>query len=90
MRQYIFEKHYPSLSYIANNWPRSKHLLKKFVLSNQKKPDFYEICTKCLNDLNIFKIRDYSSILKKNFQNYVHTILLIIPIMTSIISSQLF
>ena len=65
MRQYIFEKHYPSLSYIANNWPRSKHLLKKFVLSNQKKPDFYEICTKCLNDLNIFKIRDYSSILKK-------------------------
>ena len=61
MRQYIFEKHYPSLSYIANNWPRSKHLLKKFVLSNQKKPDFYEICTKCLNDLNIFKIRDYRS-----------------------------
>ena len=65
MRQYIFEKHYPSLSYIANNWPRTKHLLKKFVLSNQKKPDFYEICTKCLNDLNIFKIRDYRSILKK-------------------------
>ena len=37
MRQYIFEKHYPSLSYIANNWPRTKHLLKKFVLSNPNK-----------------------------------------------------
>ena len=40
MRQYIFEKGYPSLSYIAKNWPRTKYLLKKFVLSNQKKTRF--------------------------------------------------
>ena len=68
MRQYIFEKHYPSLSYIANNWPRSKYLLKKFVLSNQKKPDFYQICTNCLNDLKCFKIRDYKFNFKKTFK----------------------
>ena len=66
MRQFIFEKHFPSLSYIANRWPRSKHiLLKKYVLSNQKKPDFFNICNKCLKDLNVFKIRDYNLILKK-------------------------
>ena len=65
MRQFIFEKHFPSLSYIANRWPRSKHILKKYVLSNQKKPDFFNICNKCLKDLNVFKIRDYNLILKK-------------------------
>ena len=65
MRQYIFEKHYPSLSYIAKNWPRSKYLLKKFVLSNQKKPNFFNICTNCLKDLNVFKLGSYNLILKK-------------------------
>ena len=65
MRQYIFEKRYPSLSYIAKNWPRTKNLLKKFVLSNQKKPDFYKICINCLKDLNVFKLKDYNLILKK-------------------------
>ena len=65
MRQFIFEKYFPSLSYIANRWPRSKHILKKYVLSNQKKPDFFNICNKCLKDLNVFKIRDYNLILKK-------------------------
>ena len=65
MRHFPFEKNYPSLSYIVNNWPRTKPILKKYILSKQKKPNFYEICTKCLNDLNIFKIRDYRSILKK-------------------------
>ena len=56
MKNFIFEKNYPSLSYIVNNWPNSKHILKKFVLSNQKKPDFYKLCTICLNDLNVHKI----------------------------------
>ena len=65
MRQFIFEKYFPSLSYIANRWPRSKHILKKYVLSNQKKPDLFNICNKCLKDLNVFKIRDYNLILKK-------------------------
>ena len=65
MRQYIFEKGNPSLSYIAKNWPRSKYLLKKFVLSNHKKPDFYKICTNCLKDLNVLKLSGYAPILKK-------------------------
>ena len=65
MRQFIFEKYFPSLSYIANRWPRSKHILKKYVLSNQKKPDFFNIFNKFLKDLNVFKIRDYNLILKK-------------------------
>ena len=65
MRQYIFEKRYPSLSYIAKNWPRTKHSLKKFVLSNQKKPDFYKICINCLKDLKVLKLGGYAPILKK-------------------------
>ena len=65
MRQYIFEKGYPSLSYIAKNWPRTKYLLKKFVLSNQKKPDFYILCINCLKDLNVLKISKYKKIFKK-------------------------
>ena len=68
MRQYIFEKHYPSLSYIAKNWPRSKYLLKKFVLSNQKKPNFFNICTNCLKDLNgMFAFCFYDLLKRKVF-----------------------
>ncbi len=65
MKNFIFEKNYPSLSYIVNNWPNSKHILKKFVLSNQKKPDFYKLSIACLNDLNVHKTRKIEPILKK-------------------------
>ena len=65
MRQYIFEKNNPSLSYIARNWPNTKHLLKKFVLSNYKKPNFYKICMSCLFDMNVHKIGNFRNILKK-------------------------
>ena len=59
MRNFPFEKNFPSISYIANNWPRSKTVLKKFILSNQKKPNLYNICINCLNDLNVQKLKEF-------------------------------
>ena len=56
MRNYPFEKNFPSISYIANNWPRTKNVLKKFILSTHKLPDLYNLCLNCLNDLNVHKI----------------------------------
>ena len=65
MRNYPFEKKFPSISYIANNWPRSKYILKKFILSKHKLPDLYNLCLNCLNDLNVHKIERMKPILKK-------------------------
>ena len=65
MRNYPFEKNFPSISYIANNWPRSKDVLKKFILSNHKLPDLYNLCLNCLNDLNVHKIERMKPVLKK-------------------------
>ena len=65
MRNYPFEKNFPSISYIANNWPRTKDVLKRFVLSNHKPPDLYNLCLNCLNDLNVHKIDKMKPILKK-------------------------
>ena len=65
MRNYPFEKNFPSISYIANNWPRTKDVLKKFILSNHKLPDLYNLCLNCLNDLNVHKIDKMKPILKK-------------------------
>lgn len=42
----------PSLKYIAIRWPLSKHILKKYVISNYSKPDLFKLCTSCLKDLN--------------------------------------
>ena len=65
MKNFLFEKNYPSLSYIANNWPRTKPILKKFVMSNHKKPNFYKLCINLLKDMNVNKIGKYQLILKK-------------------------
>ena len=65
MRNYPFEKNFPSISYIANNWPRSKNVLKKFILSNHKLPNLYNLCLNCLNDLNVRKIDRMKPVLKK-------------------------
>ena len=65
MRNYPFEKNFPSISYIANNWPRTKNVLKKFILSNHKLPDLYNLCLNCLNDLNVHKIDKIKPVLKK-------------------------
>ena len=65
MRNHPFEKNFPSISYIANNWPRSKHVLKKYILSNQKLPNLYKLCLNCLNDLNMHKVGRMKPVLKK-------------------------
>ena len=65
MRNYPFEKNFPSISYIANNWPRTKNVLKKFILSKHKLPDLYNLCLNCLNDLNVHKIDKMKPVLKK-------------------------
>ncbi len=65
MRNYPFERNYPSLTYIVNNWPRTKPLLKRFVLSNQKQPDFYRLCLNSLKDMNVKRIGNFKSIFKK-------------------------
>ena len=65
MRHFPFEKNYPSLSYIVNNWPRTKPILKKYILSKQKKPNFYRLCLNFLNDLNIKKLGNFKQVLKK-------------------------
>ena len=65
MRHHPFEKNFPSITYIVNTWPKSKHLLKKFVVSNHKKPDFYKLCKICLNDLNVHKIGKLKLTIKK-------------------------
>ena len=65
MRNFPFEKNFPSITYIANNWPRSKDILKKFILSNHKLPDLYNLCLNCLNDLNVHKVERMKPVLKK-------------------------
>ena len=39
--------------------------LKKFILSNHKLPDLYNLCLNCLNDLNVHKIDKMKPVLKK-------------------------
>ena len=65
MRKLVIDKGWPTISYIVNNWPQTKNILKKFVLSNHKKPDLYNLSLVCLNELNVFKIKGYKSVLKK-------------------------
>ena len=48
----IFENSFPDIYYLACRWPKSKFLVKKYVMSNQKKPDLYKLCNCCLKDLN--------------------------------------
>ena len=48
----IFENSFPGIRYLAYRWPKSKLLVKKYVISNHKKPDLYKLCNCCLKDLN--------------------------------------
>jgi hypothetical protein len=65
MRNLPIERNYPSISYILNNWPKTKHILRKYVLSNFKKPDLYDLTKICLKELKIFKIKGCQPVLKK-------------------------
>ncbi len=65
MRNFVFEKNFPSLSYIVNNWPKTKPILKKYIISNSKKPDLLKLCISCLKDLNIRCYSKKLGVLKK-------------------------
>ena len=65
MRQYPLEKNMPSLNYIINNWPRSKSILKKFVLSKHSAPDLLNICQLCLKELKVFREKQIYTILSR-------------------------
>ena len=54
MKNFPLEKGYPSINYIVKNWPRTKYILKKYILSNHKKPDLYSIAILCLKELKNF------------------------------------
>ncbi len=54
MKNYLIDKGFPSINYIVNNWPLTKNTLKKFILSNHKKPDLYSLTIACMNELRIF------------------------------------
>ena len=55
MRNFPLDKGLPSLSYIATNWPRTKCILKKYILSNHKLPDLYSIAIICLKELKFLR-----------------------------------
>ena len=65
MRNFPLDKGIPSINYIVKNWPRSKCILKKYILSNHKQPDLYSIAIICLKELKVFKLKDYKSVIRK-------------------------
>ena len=74
MRQYIFEKSYPSLDYIVLRWPKCRHAIAKYALSNYIKPDLLKVSKACLKSLNFYKkdplllvIKDLTKKCSRNF-----------------------
>ena len=65
MRNVPIDKNLPTLSYIVNNWPKTTPILKKYVVSNCKKPDLFKLSLICLNELQVFKTQSLKAILKK-------------------------
>ena len=65
MRNFPLDKGLPSINYIVKNWPRTKCVLKKYILSNHKQPDLYSTVMICLKELKFFKVEVYKSIIKK-------------------------
>ena len=62
MREYPLEKNMPSINYIINNWPRSKFILKKFILSKHSAPDLFNICKLSLRELKVLREKKIYSI----------------------------
>lgn len=65
MKNYPIDKGLPSISYIVNNWPKTKYILKKYILSNQKKPDLLSLTLTCFKEMKIFKVRNLKTVIKK-------------------------
>ncbi len=65
MKDFPLDKGLPSINYIVKNWPRTKCILKKYILSNQKQPDLFSIAIICLKELKVFKVKNYKPIIKK-------------------------
>lgn len=65
MKIHTIGKGYPKISYIVNNWPKTKDILKKFIISNHQKPDLFFLTIYCLKELRVYKVKRYSSLLKK-------------------------
>ncbi len=88
----------PSLEYISNRWPKSRHLLSKYSMSNQKKPDLFKLSLSCLRSLNFRQkipltgaIKELSLICSKNFcsnkyhdQHHFKAVLLIASVFAKI------
>ena len=65
MKNLSIDKGFPSIGYIVNNWPQTKNILKKFILSNHKKPDLCSLAITCMHELQVFKINSIKSVLIK-------------------------
>ena len=70
----FFENNYPSISYLALRWPKSKYLVERYVMSNRLEPDLFKLCNSCLKSLNFYKknplllkLKKLSKICSKNF-----------------------
>ena len=65
MKNHPIDRGLPSISYIVNNWPRTKYILKKYILSNQKKPDLLSLTLTCFKEMKIFKLSYLKTVIKK-------------------------
>lgn len=65
MKNHPIDRGLPSISYIVNNWPRTKYILKKIVLSNHKKPDLFNLTLICLKEMKVFKVSHVKKVIKQ-------------------------
>lgn len=65
MKNHPIDRGFPSILYIVNNWPKTKHILKKYILSNQKKPDLFDLSLICLREIKVFKLGNFKKMIKK-------------------------
>ena len=79
MNRKIFEQGFPNLDFIFKNWPRSKYILKKYIVSRQKKPNLLWLSTICLKELNafgnhrlFFALKKISNVCSSNLYNTFH------------------
>ena len=64
MKQNIFEKNVPSLSYMKIRWPKSIFVIRKYLTCVKKTPNFERICYCFLRDLQYKNIQLFRGILK--------------------------